>query len=282
MLGQFHIGVMQGRLLSKYKGHYQAHPKGYWQEEFGLANEFSLNLIEFILDFSDALENPLMTPEGLAGIRTITQASGVQVRSICADYFMVAPLHSSNQKTAETSQEVLSELLKNASSIGATEVVIPCVDQSSLKNDEDKTRFIRNIKNSAREAESMGIHLALETDLPPKPFMELLDTLDCPSVTVNYDTGNSASLGHNPEEEFEAYGNRISDIHIKDRVLGGGSVPLGQGDVNFKKIIDFITSSNFTGPIILQAYRDEEGKAIFRKQLDWFRKISGLQSISST
>ena len=28
------VGVMQGRLLPKYKGRYQAHPKDTWQDEF--------------------------------------------------------------------------------------------------------------------------------------------------------------------------------------------------------------------------------------------------------
>ena len=282
MLGQFYIGVMQGRLLPKYKGRYQAHPRGYWQEEFDLASKFELDLIEFILDFSDVMENPLMNPESLKEIRNITQDSGTQVKSICADYFMEAPLHSTNPETVEKSKSILDKLLKNAASIGVTDVVIPCVDQASLKNDVDKERFIKNILPSARKAENLGVHLALETDLAPKSFMELLNTLDCRSVTVNYDTGNSASLGYNPEEEFEMYGNRISDIHIKDRILGGGPVPLGQGNTDFKRIMELIVASNFHGPLILQTYRDNEGKAIFRAQLDWFKNISGLQSIGST
>ena len=34
------IGVMQGRLLPKYKGRYQAFPKDTWQEEFKIASDF--------------------------------------------------------------------------------------------------------------------------------------------------------------------------------------------------------------------------------------------------
>ena len=52
------IGVMQGRLLPKYKGRYQAHPVGYWQDEFSIANKVGLNCIEFILDYEDASNNP--------------------------------------------------------------------------------------------------------------------------------------------------------------------------------------------------------------------------------
>ena len=59
MLGQYQVGIMQGRLLPKYQGRYQAHPKGYWQEEFDLASEAGLDLIEFIIDF---ILNPFALP----------------------------------------------------------------------------------------------------------------------------------------------------------------------------------------------------------------------------
>ena len=58
------VGVMQGRLLPKYQGRYQAHPTGYWQDEFSIAAELELDCIEFILDYKDAGRNPLMVPEG--------------------------------------------------------------------------------------------------------------------------------------------------------------------------------------------------------------------------
>ena len=40
-----------------------------------------------------------------------------------------------------------------------------------------------------------------------------------------------------------SYGNKISDIHIKDRKLGGNSVILGKGDADFKS---FFTTSTFS------------------------------------
>ena len=54
------IGVMQGRLLPKYQGRYQAHPVGYWQDEFIVAREVGLDCIEFILDYNNAEDNPLI------------------------------------------------------------------------------------------------------------------------------------------------------------------------------------------------------------------------------
>ena len=47
------LGVMQGRLLPKYQGRYQAFPISSWQNEFKIAKYCDLDLIEFILDFND-------------------------------------------------------------------------------------------------------------------------------------------------------------------------------------------------------------------------------------
>ena len=50
------IGVMQGRLVPKYQGRYQAFPVGMWKDEFKIAKECGIDLVEFILDFNDAEE----------------------------------------------------------------------------------------------------------------------------------------------------------------------------------------------------------------------------------
>ena len=86
------IGVMQGRLLPKYEGRYQAHPVAYWQVEFSKAAEFGLDCIEFILDYNDSEKNPLMTPDGCKEIKAVFARTGVKVLSVCADYFMEEPL----------------------------------------------------------------------------------------------------------------------------------------------------------------------------------------------
>ena len=266
------IGIMQGRLLPKFKGRYQAHPLDYWQDEFLIAKDIGLNYIEFILDYNDFQQNPLTFETGINEIINIIQKTNVGVKSICADYFMEAPLHSSNKYAAKKSKDVLNKLIINANKIGVTDIVIPCVDQSSLINEIDQKRLIINLQKSIDLAVKYNINLALETDLPPKNFADLLNEFNSKQVTVNYDTGNSASLGYEMLEEFKCYGQRITDIHIKDRELGGGSVLLGKGAVNFPLFFKILSTIDFKGPIIMQAFRDDEGIDIFKKQFNWFKK----------
>jgi L-ribulose-5-phosphate 3-epimerase UlaE len=267
----FQLGVMQGRLLPKYLGRYQAHPVGYWQDEFPLAADLGLDLIEFILDYNDWEQNPLMSSSGIESIAKNIAATGVAVRSICADYFMVAPLHSVDKCVVRQSQTVLNSLIEHSTGIGVTDIVIPCVDASSLKDEAASERFYSGMMPVIATAECFDVNLALETDLPATSFAAVLKRFASTRVKVNYDTGNSASLGYTPQQEIAAYGDYITDVHIKDRVLGGGSVELGSGDMDFDLFFKSLPSGNSDMFFIMQAYRDDAGVALFKKQLEWIK-----------
>jgi sugar phosphate isomerase/epimerase len=167
-------------------------------------------------------------------------------------------------------------LLLGAVKIGVSDIVIPCVDQSSLASEWMKDNFVNAITPLFGVLNELNINLSLETDLNPLEFSLLLERFDCSHVTVNYDTGNSASLGYDPVEELRAYGKRITDVHIKDRLLGGASTILGNGDANLKSFFTELRGLNYQGPFILQAYRDDEGLEVFKKQLSWIRQCMGI------
>ena len=269
------IGVMQGRLLPKYQGRYQAHPIGYWEDEFEIAASLGVDLIEFILDYNDYEENPLMSASGCKKIKDIVNQSGVKVKTVCADYFMDAPLHSTDLKVSTLSAAVLRELIINSRTIGVTDIVLPLVDHSSVRDLESQDLFIRAIEPFFSYLDEQNMNLNLETDLDPTAFKNLLNQIDSDRVTVNYDTGNSAGLGYDSEQEFAAYGDRITDIHIKDRVMNGFSVCLGQGSADFTKIFKCVQNYGYCGPFIMQAFRDDDGLEIFKTQLTWLRSLIG-------
>ena len=266
------IGVMQGRLLPKYQGKYQAHPVGYWDEEFFIASKLHLDCIEFILDFDTAGENPLLSTEGIKSITSVMDDTNVRVYSICADYFMEAPLHVPNVQSVSKSEKVLMSLLGSAEKLGSSNIVLPCVDQSSLQSQREIENLVSVLKNLMMEFERKNIFLSLETDLAPTPFAKLIERVASAALRVNYDIGNSASLGFCPKEEFEAYGPLISDCHIKDRIYRGGSVKLGDGCADFDYCLSELRRIKFDGPLIMQAYRDDDGLDIFHSQLEWFHR----------
>jgi hexulose-6-phosphate isomerase len=81
-----------------------------------------------------------------------------------------------------------------------------------------------------------------------------------PSVFgVNYDIGNSAALGFDPQEELLCYGERILNVHVKDRLLGGATVPLGTGNADFEKVFASLGALGYRGNYIMQTARANEG-----------------------
>ena len=265
------LGVMQGRLLPKLNGRYQAHPTGYWQDEFHLASNFGLDVIEFIVDLDDIEKNPLMTVEGLKAVNAESDRTNVGVESVCADFLMDAPLHSVDSDISNIAKSYLKRLIDSASRIGVTNIVVPCVDNSALRSSKDIKCLCDALDQMRLLLKDKNISLALETDLNPKSFKQLLQDIDNDQITVNYDIGNSAALGFNPIEEFTSYGDRINNVHIKDRTINGGSVLLGSGHANFPVVFTELAAMEYSGLLIMQAYRDDEGVRLFSQQLDWIR-----------
>lgn len=262
---------MQGRLLPKYLGRYQAHPVEYWEQEFAIAKGLGLSFIEFILDANDIEKNPLMSADGVSRIQQQIELSCVQVTSVCADCFMQMPLHDSDDYNKVEALAWFERLLVAAEALSIRDIVIPCVDNSSLLSEVAFDSFAEMLQSLKLQAEEAKVNLSLETDLPPARFSRLLEIADSDRVTVNYDIGNSAALGYDYRDELAAYGEKISDLHVKDRVRGGGPVVLGTGDADIPGFFQCFKRFDYHGPVILQAYRDEEGIAILKQQFDWLK-----------
>ena len=79
---------------------------------------------------------------------------------------------------------------------------------------------------------------------------------------INYDSGNSAGLDFNINDEFNLYGDRILNIHIKDRIIDGKTVRLGEGNANIKKLFKKLMNINYKGNLILQTARSKNNKDI--------------------
>lgn len=253
------FGIMQGRLLPKYQGNFQAHPVGYWQDEFKIASKLGFDCIEFILDYRLFNSNPLLLEKGLDQIISLSKKNNVSVRSVCADYFMDSPVFLDDLDKKKQNLDTLKKLLLNAKKISITDIIIPLVDNSSVLQSKKKAKLAVNFfKNFFDLINFENINICLETDLPPKHFLEFVNNIDHPQIKINYDTGNSASLGYDFFEEFETYGHLVTNIHIKDRKLNGKSVVLGLGDCNFKEIFKYLCQKNYDGIFILQAFRDDD------------------------
>ena len=45
-------------------------------------------------------------------------------------------------------------------------------------------------------------------------------------------------LGYDYRKDFSAYGHRIFNVHVKDRIYRGSTVPLGEGDAKLNESLN--------------------------------------------
>ena len=256
------IGIMQGRLVPKVEGRFQSFPRGRWRDELGRASEAGLECIEWIYDVFGLDDNPFEQEGALPPLAALAAQHGVAIRSVCADYFMERLLLKGEAGERGTSRDVLVRLLERCGAFGVERIVLPFVDASSLSGPSDRDGLVAVLDDVLLATNATGVELHLETDLGPAAFAELLARLPSPRVRVNYDSGNSASLGYRPRDEFAAYGDRVGSVHVKDRVRGGGTVPLGTGHTDFAELATELARIGYRGDFILQAARGAEGDEV--------------------
>ena len=266
------IGIMQGRLSPRIDGKIQAYPASTWQKEFEIAQEIGYAAIEWIVE-KPVETNALMTTSGKTEIKKVIASTGVRIDYVCADIFMQQPLVRMSEETKSQNKEYLLEILKNAKEVGAIGVEIPFVDNSSIKSETEKQEFIDTMQDAFKLAKDLDIKISLETDLSPIAFKELLEQIGLDFVQANYDIGNSASLGFDPKEELNAYGQRILNVHVKDRKLGGTTVPLGTGNADINLVIQKLQEFGYSGGLTMQAARGVNDVETAKEQLNYVRNL---------
>lgn len=256
------IGIMQGRLVPPTGNRIQCFPRDRWRDEFALARDAGLDAIEWIYDVHGADVNPISTDDGLALIARLSSETGVEVRSVCADYFMDRPFVRAAAAEINERKTRLIWLIGRCAILGVRRIVLPFVDASRIESDDEFESVVSILDSVILAAEGSGVELHLETSLSPERFAALLARLPHPTVQVNYDSGNSASLGYHPDDEFSAYGFRVGSVHIKDRVLGGGSVPILSGDTDFDAMFRRLAQVDYGGDYVLQVARGPSGDEV--------------------
>lgn len=246
------IGIMCGRLSKQIGNSIQVFPSSSWKSEFQIANKCGFSCIEWIFDSN---MNPISNNEGIKEMLNLSKNYNIKIKSICCDYFMENLLFNVSEDKIKENLKVLEKVIDASHDLGIKIVEIPLVDSSSLSSESSKSEFKKNMERILPLIEKNNMFLTLETDLKPTEFKEFLLKFDNRSVAANYDTGNSTALGYNIEEEFRNIGKFIKNIHIKDRKLHGETVKLGTGDTNFEKFFKLLSSTNYSGDLIIQGAR---------------------------
>ena len=253
------IGFMQGRLVDQIDGKIQAFPVEHWRDEFPAAQKLGLNWLEWTLDAQGLEDNPFCRAAGHEEIQQLSKLYALKVGTLTGDCFMQRPFWKTNGKELMRRLWELDLVLDGAAALGVRYVVIPLVDNGRLETLDQEALLIAELMERAAFLRENGIGIVFESDFSPKPLAAFIAKLPADVFGINYDIGNSASLGFDPFLEFAQYGSRVYNVHMKDRVLGGTTVPLGTGDANFDAVFENLARYQYSGLVILQTARAQDG-----------------------
>jgi len=246
---------MQGRLSPMIDGRIQSFPWLSWRDEFPWAEQADFRLMEWTLDQERLYENPLMTSDGQREIDRLCQLHSLSIPSLTGDCFMQAPFWKASGNDQAALQKNFIAVAEACHRVGIGSIVVPLVDNGRLENQDQENTLVQFLEQHAGFFSAHGLSVVFESDFGPEELVRFITRLDPALFGINYDIGNSAALGFSPDEEFAAYGHRVMNVHVKDRTLGGGTVPLGEGAADFDAVFRQLARIGYEGNFILQTAR---------------------------
>lgn len=247
------IGILQGRLSPPVPGRLQSFPWSSWEAEFQHARACGFDAIEWLFEEPRAADNPLWSTLGRERIRRLVADTGIALRSVCADYFMAHPFFRAPADERARSIGVLETLISHAAGVGIRTILVPVLETCEIRTEQEKGELLAALRQPFAIADAEGVAIALETELPADACCALVEEAAHPALGIYYDAGNAAAKGYDLAADVRAIAPWLRGVHVKDRKRGGGSVPLGRGDADFRAFFAALAGIGYDRPVIVQA-----------------------------
>ena len=169
-----------------------------------------------------------------------------------------------------------------AKMLGAPAIITHCGFIPENPRDELYTETINAIYEVARHCMNLGLEFWFEAGQEtPLTLLRAIEDTSLPNLGVNLDTANLILYGRgNPVDALDVLGPYVKNLHMKDGVLPvsskvlGKEKPLGEGIVDFDKLIRKLYDLNFTGELIIEREISGPQQAVdIRKGITFISKI---------
>jgi len=249
--------LVQGRGLKQIKKDIQYFPIN-WEEEFPIIEKLGFDGIEWIYDDPVEYENPLLNSDGRKKMIDLSKQNSVKLENIVFDWFLRHPLFVDNDGVSlESKIKHMKKLIKFSSITGFQNIIFPILEKNNINSPQKFNKCVKIFKDYILDdLTEFNIQIHFETSLTSQIEKKLLNELNHDKLKICFDMGNSASYGYDCEKSISDVMEFLGSVHIKDRVLGGPSVPLNDGVVNFKKVFKSLNQIKFSGPLSYQIYRN--------------------------
>ncbi len=174
----------------------------------------------------------------MARYRQESERVRIPIDGTCLDRLHDDCLKQGNRDAARR----VSDGIRITKAMGVSVMLLPFFGKCETgPGDLDSTADL--LRELAPEAERAKVILGLENMLSAEDNVRILDKVKSSAVKVYYDVGNSTAGRHDVLREIEWLGkDRICQFHLKD-----GPHYLGEGEIDFPKVVTAIQAIGFTG-----------------------------------
>jgi L-ribulose-5-phosphate 3-epimerase len=189
---------------------------------------------------------------------------GLPIESLCLEI-----LHRNYLKSDPLGQRWVADSIPIARAMGVRVVLLPFFGKGALDTTAEMDRVGDTLKEIAPAAEKAGVILGLEDTISARDNVRIADRTKSPAVLTYYDVGNSTKNGFDVVEEIRWLGGaRICEAHLKDNPHY-----LGEGQIDFKAVVDALADVGFDGWAQLETDCPVSVEADMRRNLKFIRGL---------
>lgn len=233
-------------------------------ENFGHVTEVGLDNCQLC-----CWDPTIMTQEIAAKVNAAKQRTGVEVSSFWAGYtgpaewnFMrgpatigIVPIEHRARRVQELKIGATFASWIKAPSIATHLGFIP-----EDPNDKEYPGVVAAVKEVAQHCKSLGLDMLFETGQEtPVALLRVIDDVGTGNLGINLDPANLVLYGKaNPVDSLEIFGKYVKGMHAKDGLYPtdsrklGHETRLGDGKVDFNRLVPGLKALGFKGPITIE------------------------------
>ncbi len=227
-----------------------------------LAAEWSIPHLELRMFYGTRAPKGMSAGE-IAQVGKAAASFGLDVPSISPGLFKVRP---ADPEIEQHRGELRVQCLDMAEALGASVLVVFPWVRPEREDPEDvwPEQLVADFQQTADLAAERGITVAIENEpicyaATGQSLARLLDEIDRPNCGANWDAANH--LAYRREDfraGYEALGDRIVHVHVKDHAFDAEEkrriVPPGEGEVDWRGLIDALIADDFGGLVVIETH----------------------------
>jgi hypothetical protein len=251
------LGIMSGRLTLTMQNEMQFFPIDNWEVEFKLTKDLNIYNVEWVIDWPSIHDNPFMRPDYLEDIKNVRDKNNIKIVGVMAHFFVQKNIFNKILNKDDEIGTILENMFRNGKELGIDYVEVPLMGESALDNKILNSKVLRMLIDKLRVlSHKYSLKVFFETNLSERLTQSLLKELEEGVFFITVDTGNMLVNKIDAINFITSITDRIGNWHIKDCDSAGRSVPIGEGMVDFKILLN-IKDYVYQGLYIFEGVKED-------------------------